>query len=360
MRYVTNTLFVLLGLSVSLYAAAPVVSNVTTEILSGRRVRITYDVSDADGEKVSIFVRASADGGNTFDVPVRTVSGAVSPTDFITDPASAPPMPSITPGNGKQIVWDALADWPQEVSGNAVVEVIARDGDPSAVVDELAPGVNMKFIWIRPGTFNMGSNAGDSDVNPIHSVTLTQGFYLAETELTEAQYEAIIAGGATSNLPQASISWDDVQDYIVALHAATGTNDLYALPTEAQWEYACRAGTTTDWSFGSDENLLGDYAWNCINSGDRRHPVGEKLANPWGLFDMHGNIYEWVQDYYSDMYYSVSPSLDPLGPDTGFYRVRRGGDFTASPHITRSADRSYYSLGNRYSNFGARLLRKAP
>ena len=360
MRYVTNTLFVLLGLSVALYAAAPVVSNVATEILPGKKVRITYDVSDTDVDKLSIFVRVSADGGTTFDVPVRTVSGDVSPMDFITDPAFAPPLPSIPPGNGKQIVWDALADWPQEVSSNAVVEVIARDGDPSVVVDELAPGVNMKFIWIRPGTFDMGSNAGDSDETPVHSVTLTQGFYMAETELTEAQYEAIIAGGATSNLPQGIISWDDVQAYIAALHTATGTKDLYALPTEAQWEYTCRAGTTTEWSFGSDENQLGDYAWYSSSGVSVPQPVATKLPNPWGLFDMHGNVWEWVQDYYSSTYYSVSPSLDPLGSDTGSSRVIRGGGFIDLAQFLRSAYRRDAVAISHSSFFGARLLRKAP
>ena len=357
MRYVINTLFVLLGLSVPLHAAAPVVSNVATEILPGKKVRITYDVSDVDGDPVSIFVRVSADGGTTFDVPVRTVSGDVSPMDFITDPAFAPPLPSIAPGNGKQIVWDAPADWPDEVSSNAVVEVIARDGDSSVVVDELAPGVSMKFIWIRPGTFNMGSN-GVSGATPVHSVTLTQGFYLAETELTEAQYKPKTAGG--SSRPQRYLSWNDVQAYIVAFHTATGTNHLYALPTEAQWEYACRAGTTTIWSFGDNVNELKDYAWYNLSSGNAPNAVATKLPNPWGLFDMHGNVWEWVQDYYSFSYYSASPSLDPPGPVSGSYRIIRGGSFDDHYGYTRSAHRNYNSPDYRSGYVGARLLRKAP
>ena len=131
----------------------------------------------------------------------------------------------------------------------------------------------------------------------------------------------------------------------------------FSLPTEAQWEYACRAGSTTRYCFGDDESRLGEYAWYDENSGDKTHPVGEKKPNAWGLYDMHGNVWEWCQDWYDDGYYAKSPTDDPTGPSTGSCRVIRGGSWDDGARSCRSADRNRNSPGYRLDNLGFRVSR---
>ncbi len=157
------------------------------------------------------------------------------------------------------------------------------------------------------------------------------------------------------------ISWDDVQAFVARLNEASGA-EVYRLPTEAEWEYACRAGTTTRWSFGDDEGDLGDYAWyrdNAWAAGlQYAQPVGTKLHNPWGLYDMHGNVWEWVQDWYDS--YTSGALVDQQGPSSGSIRVIRSGSFRHSAQDARSAYRSRHSPGGRLSRVGARLLRTGP
>ena len=136
----------------------------------------------------------------------------------------------------------------------------------------------------------------------------------------------------------------------------------YRLPTEAEWEYACRAGTTTNWSFGNDESDLGEYAWHGKNASD----IGEKFAhqvrlkkpNAFGLYDMHGNVFEWCHDYYEEDYYKQSPAQDPTGPVTGSFRVLRCGSWSDRPRYTRSALRNWLDAVNRGNNLGFRLVRE--
>jgi len=139
--------------------------------------------------------------------------------------------------------------------------------------------------------------------------------------------------------PVEGITWEDVQEFIRRLNAKEGT-DKYRLPTEAEWEYACQAGSDGKWTFGSDEKHLGEYAWHKGNSVKETHPVGKKRANAWGLYDMHGNVYEWCQDRYNQVYYSGSPELDPEGPSSGEERVLRGGSWGEGPNDTRCAYRN--------------------
>ena len=158
-----------------------------------------------------------------------------------------------------------------------------------------------------------------------------------------------------TNLP-VEVSWNDIQEYIKKLNAAAGGN-IYRLPTEAEWEYACRAGTTTRWSFGDDESQLGEYAWygGNYNSDGSTKEVGTKKPNSWGLYDMHGNVYEWCQDWYGS--YSSSAQTDPTGPSTGSDRVMRGGNFLFSAWHARSACRFKAVPPFRLLGFGCRLLR---
>ena len=236
---------------------------------------------------------------------------------------------------------------------------------------DLPGGATIEFVRIEPGTFRMGSPSSevgrDDDECPQHEVTISQGFYLGKYEVTQGQWEAVMGTTpwsgegyvqANPNHPAVYVSWSDAQEYIAKLNTAAGVN-IYRLPTEAEWEYSCRAGTTTRWSFGEGESQLGEYAWyrdNAWDIGEKyAHAVGTKLPNPWGLYDMHGNVWEWCEDWYGD--YSSSAQTDPTGPSSGSSRVVRGGYFSTRAHGVRSALRNYYSPDDRNSYVGFRLLR---
>ena len=159
-------------------------------------------------------------------------------------------------------------------------------------------------------------------------MTITKPFYLGKYEVTQEQWEAVM-GSNPSNFkgpknPVEQVSWDDCQEFLDKLNAkAGGQGGKFVLPTEAQWEYACRAGSTGKFCFGDDEKQLGEYAWYDENSDSKTHPVGEKKPNAWGLYDMHGNVWEWCQDWYGA--YGAEAVDDPSGPTTGSGRVFRGG-----------------------------------
>ena len=157
-------------------------------------------------------------------------------------------------------------------------------------------------------------------------------------------------------LPVERVSWNDIQQFIAKLNQKTGQK--YRLPSESEWEYAARAGTTTEWSFGDDESKLGNYAWFARNGGGRTQAVGQKLPNAFGLFDVHGNVWEWTQDCWHETY--AGAPADGSAWTTGCsgnYRVLRGGSWGNSPAILRSADRIWYIRGGQFSSFGFRLAR---
>ena len=162
-------------------------------------------------------------------------------------------------------------------------------------------------------------------------------------------------------MPVEHVSWEDAQKFIERLNAKEG-GPKYRLPTEAEWENAARAGTTTAYSFGDNASQLGEYAWFSENSVSTMHPVGQKKPNPWGLYDMHGNVWEWVHDWYSGDAYkaSTSTAVDPKGPSTGSSRVYRGGGWYLDAVFCRSADRRNDAPGRHVINLGLRLLREVP
>ena len=204
----------------------------------------------------------------------------------------------------------------------------------------------MEMLLVPPGTFTMGCTASNafgcvSNENPTHTVTLTQAFYLGRYEVTQGQWVAkmgsnpsLFAGQSDSaSRPVEQVSWNTIQGYL----SATGMR----LPSEAEWEYACRAGTTTAFNNGSsDDATVGTIAWYSSNSGNQTHAVGGKAANALGLYDMSGNVYEWVNDLYLLTYYSVSPSTNPLGPVSGTKVVLRGGSWINDTDTVRSSCRS--------------------
>ena len=232
----------------------------------------------------------------------------------------------------------------------------------------LPGGGAMEMVWIEPGVFQMGSENGGSDEYPVHEVKISRGFWLGKYEVTQGEWETVMGTTPWSghdrvvedaSRPAVNISWNMCQEFIGRLNAMG--EDVYRLPTEAEWEYACRAGTQTRWSFGDDENRLDDYAWvrgNSNRSGPK--PVGGKLPNDWGLYDMHGNAWEWVQDWYGYDYYNSSPRVDPQGPAfsaSSSERVYRGGSFSAVASSSRSASRGLSGPDSRIYFVGMRILR---
>ena len=185
---------------------------------------------------------------------------------------------------------------------------------------EFTNSVGMKFVRIDPGSFKMGSEAW----GPIHDVTLSKGFYLQATEVTQAQWEAVMGNNPSQlkgpDRPVETVLWDDIQEFLRKLNARE-KDTRYRLPTEAEWEYACRAG-------GQEPDVapnLGDVAWWLGNSGFETHPVGQKKPNALRLYDMRGNVWERLQDWFGP--YSAGRQVDPQGPPSGERRVVRGGSW---------------------------------
>lgn len=223
---------------------------------------------------------------------------------------------------------------------------------------KLTDGPNSsKFAQICPGTFMMGSPnseaARNSGEGPQHQVTISKSFEMQTTEVTQWQWRVVMRSNPSYfegfDLPVEQVDWDDAQVFIGKLNNL-GDGYRYRLPTEAEWEYAARAGTT-----GPYAGDLGAMAWYDPNSGGTTHPVGTKAPNAWGLYDMHGNAWEWTQDWYGD--YSASAVTDPVGPCSGSRRVLRGGGWNLESHACRSAYRRNGSPGLRGDSLGLRLLR---
>jgi formylglycine-generating enzyme required for sulfatase activity len=204
----------------------------------------------------------------------------------------------------------------------------------------------------------MGSADGYDNEKPVHSVRISQPFYFGVTPVTQVQWESVMGDNPSefkgdANSPVESVSWSDVQRFLAKLEEQD-SGVRYRLPTEAEWEYAARAGTTTAYSFGDDASQLGEHAWYDENSGDKMYPVGQLKANGWGLHDMHGNVWEWVQDWYGD--YTAATADAPAGPVSRANRVIRGGSWRNLARNCRSSNRRHGTPGNRYSTVGCRVL----
>ncbi|MBE6426521.1 MAG: hypothetical protein E7029_11170 [Planctomycetaceae bacterium] len=210
-------------------------------------------------------------------------------------------------------------------------------------------GIEYAFRWCPPGTFMMG------DGKDAHEVTLTHGFWMLETQVTQKMWKSVMRGNPSrfpgEQNPVECVSWDDCQEFCRVLSSKiSGKVDL---PTEAQWEYACRAGTTGDYA-----GELGKMAWYYDANSRSTHPVRQKQPNAWGLYDMHGNVWEWCEDRFGP--YSPSPTSDPTGPDSGSSRVYRGGSWGNNAEYCRSAYRYYYEPGSRNGYLGFRIVLADP
>ncbi|HVU33665.1 MAG TPA: formylglycine-generating enzyme family protein [Opitutaceae bacterium] len=236
---------------------------------------------------------------------------------------------------------------------------VASNRPSATLVVAIAPGVAMDFIRVPAGMFLMGSEPyfAEGDEIPRHQVTITHSFYLGKYEVTQRQWSGVMGSNPSvhrgDNLPVENVSWTDCQAFLAKLSAATGRR--FALPTEAQWEYACRAGTTTRWYFGEDEAATTAHAWIGANSGGRPHVVGGKPPNPWGFHDMYGNVWEWCSDWYANPYPN-GDAVDPTGPAAGAARVTRGGAWGDDPGTTRSAYRNSMGPNRRNDGTGLRIV----
>ena len=218
------------------------------------------------------------------------------------------------------------------------------------------PITGMEFVWIPGGCFMMGSNNGDRDEKPVHNVCV-DGFLMGKYEVTQAEWQKIMGNNPSrftgARNPVERVSWKDAQQFISKLNSKGKAK--FRLPTEAEWEYACRAGTNTKYYWGDSNKAAGNYAWYNKNSRSV-HPVGQKKPNRFGLYDMSGNVLEWCQDWYGKNYYSNRSNNNPIGPLYGEFRVLRGGSWFFNARTLRSAFRGADTPDFRTFNLGFRLV----
>ena len=364
MKNLIKSLYAFILLAVcNLGAQAPIVSNISYSQRVAQEGNLTKLVDiqyNLEGNR-SMFVEFffSHDGGDTFPVACTQVSGDVGS--------------GVYAGVDKNATWDASADWDQNFTDRGRIMVKATYGnqptgfpgvdgngsgfDPAnpSPMHLVSSANDLEMIWVEPGTFTMGQ-VGVAE--PVHEVTLTEGFYLGKFEVTQAQYEAVMTGnvddlnatpsefGGYPNYPVEQVSYDDVQVFLSRLNNLESANIpagwAYVLPTEAQWEYACRAGTTTDYSWGNDINA--SQANYSDSNNNRPLNVGQYAPNPWGFFDMHGNVWEWTSDY---------NFVDPLGMSSTL--VMRGGSWSSSEASLLSASSRSISQSFGGSSKGFRV-----
>jgi formylglycine-generating enzyme required for sulfatase activity len=258
--------------------------------------------------------------------------------------------PATTPG---ELAWD-------EDNGCAVacVDGFTPRGTPGrAMTVDLGGGAKMEMVWIPAGEFNMGSDDGESYEKPIHRVKLTKGFWMGKYEVTQEQWKRVMGNNPSyfqgGRNPVERVSWSDCQEFIRKLNVSVQGSG-FRLPTEAEWEYGCRAGTTTRFHSGNADGNLDGIAWYGGNSGSTTHPVVQKQANPWGLHDMSGNVWEWCQDWYAN--YPSGAVTDPTGTSSGSDRVLRGGSWGNNPVDCRSAFRNGNGPSRASFSYGFRVV----
>ncbi len=291
----------------------------------------------------------------------------------------------------KLMDWDGTSDHAEfDLLLNSISGILGQSHktvDMEKVEKTFTNSIGMDFVWIPAGEFDMGSNANESDMydgekpvggrvyypeaKPVHRVKISLAFYMGKYEVTQKQWNVVMRKNPSyfkgDNLPVEEVSWKDVQEFITKLNQREATYK-YRLPTEAEWEYAARAGTTTSFSFGDDESKIGDYAWFDANSGGTTHEVGQKKPNPWGLYDMHGNVWEWIEDIYYDSYDGAptdGSAWEREGWEGEYHHVIRGGCIESSLEGMHEAHRFYSIISPKtgflkpgdHSNLGFRLVR---
>ena len=348
--------FLLLSVFTAVCSFGQTVSNVDA-YQEGKNIIITYDIDKA-GSVGDVY--CSTDGGRTWGEPLRQVTGDVNKQ---------------VPAGNHRIVWDVLSEREKLAGANICFKVVANSGRFTV------NGVSFEMVRVEGGTFRMGATyeqegdaerdekpvpeqlatipslqEGDaeSDEKPVHSVTLSS-YYIGKTEVTQALWQAVMGSNPScfkgSDLPVEDVSWNDCQKFIQKLNRLTGRN--FRLPTEAEWEFACRGGNNSRGYKYSGSNNLGSVAWYNGNSGGKTRPVGTKAPNELGIYDMSGNVWEWCSDWFAN--YSSGAQTNPTGPLRGLIRVHRGGGCFDYAGGCRSSYRFYNDPTFRYNNLGLRL-----
>ncbi len=253
----------------------------------------------------------------------------------------------------------------------ALIYVLDPSRTQGASAGQQATFAGIEFVWIPAGTFTMGTNLAKienwSDADPAHTVDITFGFWMSKFEYTQANHFDLTGENdstfrlplqISSDLPTETISWNSAQAILKKLNDKND-DGLFRLPTEAEWEYACRAGTTTDFYFGDDAfgtPGIEECGWTNAAGMTSTELVGELLPNAWGLYDMHGNVWEWTQDRYAPNYYHNSPTTNPMGPAFGLYRVARGGSWYDQPYNAASVSRRAFLSTVPLPTIGMRIV----
>lgn len=341
----------LLLLSVAYSWAAEVKNIVAGQVKN--RAAFTYDLigEEADAE-VTVTITV---GGKTYQASDLHLEG-----DF----------GKVATGHGKTIYWNVLQDFPKGFSGTIAWEIVAGGKEyvrrvtsaksipiPAGGKQFVSRVLGATFVLIPAGTFMMGES------NDAHQVTFSKPFYMQTTELTQGQWKRVVGSNPShfkncgDDCPVELVSWNDCRTFISKLNSMEGT-DKYRLPTEAEWEYAAKSGGKQEEYAGtSSSSDLDKYAWYDKNSGSKTHPVGQKKPNSLGLYDISGNVWEWVQDWKGD--YPSGHVTNPTGPSSGSSRVDRGGSWDNSAKYCRSANRYGYTPDFRGFFLGFRLVRQA-
>ena len=309
---------------------AQIITNVQVR-QEGLFIIITYDMASELQGIDEIVVDYSTDGGRNY-IPIADAEGDVGN--------------NVKPGTRREISFIASDTF---VGESLKFKVNSRPKAPDGMV--AIPG----------GTFDMGCGSWTSDCEddekPVHTVTISS-FYIGVTEVTQAQWRAVMGTNPSyskgDDLPVELVSWNDIQKFLKKLNRKTGQN--YRLPTEAEWEYAARSGGKKEKYAGTSSNLE-DYAWYSYNSDRKTHPVGQKIPNGLGLYDMIGNVQEWCSDGYDGNYYTTSPVKDPDGAYSGSFRVFRGGSCFMNDIRCRSSNRGESDPDNMNFIIGFRFAR---
>ena len=307
------------------------------------------------------------------EIPKERLEGLPAPKlserEPVLPPSSSPPPLAIAPFDSRQAK-DHQQAWAKYLG----------------VPVETTNSIGMKLVLIPPGEFDMGSTEAEVAKlqeeararslpdwylrglpieAPKHRVRITKPFYLCTCEVTQADYKRVMGSNSSDfkenpTHPVETVNWGDASAFcrkLTELSREQASRAEYRLPTEAEWEYSCRAGTTTVWSSGDDEAALKDIAWYVNNSAKMTHPVRQKRPNAWGLYDMHGNVWELCHDWISEMYYKTSPTDDPNGPSEGVSRAIRGGCWYDRPPLCRASFRRGCNPGDRRNAQGFRVAR---